>query len=891
MRVGAEVETALLTTKLFVPPIAPGLVVRPRLMQRLGRALSSRLTLVSAPAGFGKTTLVSQWVHQTKPPVPTGWLSLEAAENDPARFWEYAIAALNTIEPAVGKTSLSLLHSSRPIPIESTLTALINDLSAVPEDFALVLDDYHFISNEAVHKAISFLLDHLPPKMHVVIGTRADPPLPLARFRGKGVMLEIGADELRFTLEEAAGLLRTILGPELTAEDAQAINTRAEGWAVGVKMAALSLGKQKDIKRSVISFTGGQRYIMDYLMEEVLRQQSADTKDFLLKTSVLDRLTPPLCDAVAGGGNGKDMLMSLEKANLFIVPLDEPREWYRYEHLFGDLLRLRLETELGKEAAADLHRMASKWYEANGLPEDAVNHALSARDWPRAMDLISVPEVNVPRWASLTMFNWLRRIPEELIRTHVPLYLNYFWALTSARELVAAGDCLKYLDSVAEHDSNLQGRIATARAWMAMFVGDSTRGEEYAKRALSLLPLADAAERVPNDVGDRGVASMILAENYLGQNLFLEAEPLLKDALDAFQRVGATRNTIRPLTLLGIIRSAQGNLNQAVELYQEAIETAKGDPVAAVPHLWLGDVYGEWNELKTAAFHQERAVEFFRLLRGPELETAYLHLARTRMAAGDDKAAMEALEDADRFLSEGKTLPYYRYYRARNAAFHAHVALLQGDGESASVWIDRLAESEASLPPDITTSALRLLFARKGTAVAQERWRMAYDSLAQQGRRGQLIGVRILQALDSSAAEEALEFLGEALAMGKPEGHIRVFVDCGTELSPLLRVAISRGTEPKYARKLLSIIEAENLDRLRASGREATPSVPLPEPLSKRELEVLELLVAGASNKQVADRLTISLGTVKTHVHHILDKLGTENRTLAIVKARELKLI
>ena len=374
-------DTTLLATKLFVPPVRPGTVPRARLVAKLKAALSSSLILVSAPAGFGKTTLLTAWIHTSEPPVPTAWLSLEESENDPVSFWEYFIATLRTLHPGAGEASLRLLRSSQPAPIEATLSLLINDITAIGGDRILVLDDYHFIRASAVHRGVEFFLDHMPPGMHMVIATRADPPLPLPHFRGKGMISEIRTDDLRLTLEEAADLLSTLGAPALPVEAIKALTAKTEGWAVGLKMAVLSMSGATDIGKFVSDFAGSQRYVMDYLIEEVLERQPEDVREFLLKTSVLERLSGPLCDAVTGGSNGKDMLLRLERANLFVVPLDDSRQWYRYEHLFGELLRNRLETQCGVGAAEEAQRRASRWNEGNGFHEAAINHALAARDW------------------------------------------------------------------------------------------------------------------------------------------------------------------------------------------------------------------------------------------------------------------------------------------------------------------------------------------------------------------------------------------------------------------------------------------------------------------------------------------------------------------------------
>jgi LuxR family maltose regulon positive regulatory protein len=386
------------------------------LLNKIQAAINHKLTLVSAPAGFGKTTLLSEWIRNNQPPIPAAWLSLEEADNNPHRLWEYFIAALRKLQPDIRGIALDPLQVVQSMPVEYILTRLANDLACIKQDSFLILDDYHFIHSEPVHSGINFLLEHLPPRLHLVIATRADPPLPIARFRGKGTILEIGADDLRFNLEEAFSLLKELKAPTLSTENVKALNDKAEGWVVGLKMAMLSMRGEKDTLEFISGFTGTQRYIMDYLIEEVLQRQSLEVRDFLLKTSVLERLNGPLCDAVTGRHDGQETLINIEKDNLFLVPLDETREWYRYEHLFAELLQHRLETEFGPEMSNELHRLASGWHEDNGFWEKAIDYALAAQDWEKAINLFEYTYVNrgSSRFAgAYYQYNWLRQIPLE----------------------------------------------------------------------------------------------------------------------------------------------------------------------------------------------------------------------------------------------------------------------------------------------------------------------------------------------------------------------------------------------------------------------------------------------------------------------------------------------
>jgi LuxR family maltose regulon positive regulatory protein len=873
-------ETSLLATKLLIPPLRQPLVARPRLIQRLQVAFNNNLVLISAPAGFGKTTLLIEWIHQNNPHIPAAWLSLDEGDNDPVRFWEYLVAALRTLQPGIGETAISLLSSTHPPPLESTLTTLINDIATIPEDFVLALDDCHFIKSQPIHTGITYLLEHLPPRMHLVIATRKDPPLPLAHFRGRSSMLEIRADDLRFTIEETASLLKALNAPALSNEDVEVLNTRAEGWAVGLKMAVLSLRVEKDIPGFIASFTGSQRYIMDYLIEEVLKKQPDEVQDFLLKTSILERLTAPLCDAVTGRNDGLEKLANLERDNLFIVPLDESRQWYRYEHIFADLLRHRLQTASGLETITELHRRAGRWYEENKFPENAIHHALAAQDWEKAMKLIAYPFMGMPRWGTVTTLNWLRSVPEELLRKDTELYLNYSWALMLVGQHDAAETCLKYLDGVTGENKHLKGKIAAERAYIARVSGDIIHVEEYARKALTLLPA--------DDIEAHSKISLILGISLMNRSLFIEAEAPLNEAYEAFRRMGDRFNTIVPLSFLGSIVMVRGKLHQAVKMYQQAIGIDEQNPATAYTHVCLNIIYYEWNDLEKSTFHLERALEMNRLWGQPEtLEGAYLYLARTRLAQGDIEGAAEALEKADRLLD---AIGLYLIARARLAAYHVMFAVAREDPESISNWVKKLAEHAAYIPPDVPACAKRLILGRLEKDARAIILQATYERFAQTGLNYAVIGTRLEQALDSTEPAPALSFLAEALTLARPEGCIRAFVDAGMPLVPLLKQAVSRGIEPEYARKLITIIEAEERQR-QARKREAIASSRKPGLLSERELEVLPLLADGLSNRKIADRLFISLSTAKTHIHNIMEKLEASSRTQAIARARELNLI
>jgi LuxR family transcriptional regulator, maltose regulon positive regulatory protein len=569
-------DAPLLATKLFVPQPRPGLVARPRLIQRLNDALSSGMVLVSASAGSGKTTAVVQWVLQTKKNTPVAWVSLDDGDNDPVRFWDYFIAAFKIFKPVAGEAASTILHSGQSYTTEGLLTSLINDIADISKNFVIVLDDYHLIKSDAIHTALAFLLDHIPPMMHLVVATRADPPLPLPHFRGRGTLVEIGADDLRFTDEEAARLLREILGTPLSAEQTAALNAHTEGWVVGLKMAALSMRGEKDIQSFIAGFTGSHRYVMDYLVEEVLKRQTEEVRDFLLQTSVLGRMTAPLCDFLTGGNRGRDMLMELDRANLFLVPLDDTRQWYRYHHLFAELLRHQLEMHYGTDMVTRPHKRASEWYEENKLPDDAIYHAMAARDWDKGMKLIGAEsESRLKRGEWNTLLKWFQAIPDEILRSRPRLYSQYGNVLVTAGQLEAAENVLSYLETTAQQDAGLLGEVALFRAILAKERDDVPNQIEQLQKALLLLP--------SNETAYRARASYLLGLIEYNAGQLEEAQSLLTDAYRKASEAADYWVWARAASHLGMTLWLRGKLQSASVMAKQAAETAGRSPVAAPP--------------------------------------------------------------------------------------------------------------------------------------------------------------------------------------------------------------------------------------------------------------------------------------------------------------------
>jgi LuxR family maltose regulon positive regulatory protein len=875
-------DLSLLSTKLYNPPARPGLVTRPRLLERLERGLSCNLILVSAPAGFGKTTLISDWTRKGKMRANTAWLSLDEGDNDPVRFFDYFIAALKTLYPGIGERSLTLLHSPQPCPIESVLTTLINDLIDFPDDFALVVDDYHLVKAEVIQSGITFLLEHLPPRMHLIIAARADPPLPLSHFRGRGTIFEIGADDLRFTTGEAGELFNKSQSLELAAEDVSALYARTEGWAVGLTMAAISLSKRKDIPGFIAGFTGSQRYVMDYLVEEVLKQQSLDVQDFFLKTSVLDRMTAQLCSHVTGRKISREMLAKLESAfGGFLVPLDESGQWYRYHHLFAESLRNQLERLSGSEKVNDLHRLTSQWYEDNGFIDEAIRHSLAAQDWHRATELIAgVVEDRAKHGEMMTLLNWFQTLPIEMLHADIWLCRQYGRVLVQTGQNEAADSILSYLEKATPGDIVVQGEIAAEQSYLAYRRGDVQRTAELARKALALLPAESLALRAR--------ASYSLGVNLYEIGQYDEASSLFTDAFEIGRKAGDLMVAADGLSYLGYILLWKGKLYEAAKVIQQGIDLAGNSPAAAMCRIRLGQVLYEWNDLDKAVRNQELALELVALKGLPENATNfYRFLARTRQASGDQAGAQEAISMADKLI---ESRPIRPGVQASVIAFHGLLAIREGNLEVASKWSARLSNCSSLLPFNYRHIAPRLSLVRGENAAAREQLQECYLKAAQGDALGLMIEIRVFQALAATTDTEALSFLADALILGQNEGFIRTFVDEGKLIKPLLRKASKEGITPGYAANLIKVIEDEEL-RCTVTSRGRMSITATSGILSEREVEVLRLVEIGLSNRQIADRLFVTPGTIKVHVYNLMEKLNAKSRTQAVALARELKVI
>ena len=913
----ASGRDVLLATKLHVPRPGPDLVPRPRLAERLDAGLACGLMLVCAPAGYGKTVLLADWARRSQP--PAAWLSLDAGDNDPARFWRHGVAALDQVRPGLAERVSPLLGPPAPSSYEGLVTALINELAAGSGagGALLVLDDYHLIDSAAVHTSLGFLLEHRPPGLRVVLASRSDPPLALARLRGRGQLAELRVAELRFSGAEAAALLRQgAAGPGAALPDTvvAALAARTEGWAAGLQLAALSLRGQPDAAGFTAAFTGSHRYVLDFLTEEVLERQPGQLREFLLETSVLERLSGELCDAVTGRAGSQALLEQVERAGLFLVPLDEVRGWWRYHHLFADLLRVRLQQEQPGRAP-ELHRDAAGWYAERGLADDAIRHAVAAGEMTWAARLIEqhFDAAFYLRGEGATVQRWISALPADLVRSRPRLLLAQ--AFLAAHSLCA--EEVEQLLDAAEHspasaagepfeptigraDSvlvNGPALDALCRSYLAYLRGDAEGMAAFASRAMGEL---GEGERMLNFVIRWNLA---MAEWLRGR--LAEAERAFVSRVAWWRSVGLLAGAAWDGYELGQVQRARGRLDAAVRTSRQALEMTavpgRPPPPAAGPaYVGLGEVAYQRNELDTALRHVTEGIALCRQSAyTPPLATGLITLAWIRQANGDPAGALAAIGEAGN-ASPGPLRPLNPV-----PAQQARLLLAQGDLAAAVRWTQENGLA-ADDQPDYSREPEYLVLAR--VLLAQDRPRPAlalldrlHATAAAQDRTGSVIKAGALRALALAAigdADRAVAVLAEALTLACPQGYVRVFADEGPPMATLLGRLIAAQRAGQAAVEvplgcLARLQRAFGAEPAALPGRgRGTATVPgLVEPLTGRELEVLGMLAAGKANQAIAVEFVVTLNTVKKHVSHVLDKLGAGNRTEAVARARELGLI
>jgi LuxR family transcriptional regulator, maltose regulon positive regulatory protein len=874
--------TPILATKLYIPPLRPNAVPRPWLVARLNAGLrhdqgvGRRLTLISAAAGCGKTTLLSAWIADCAQPV--AWLSLDAGDSDPVRFLAYLIAALQTLDPTVGAGVVTALHAPQPPAQEALLTALLNDVAAIPHAFLLVLDDYHARDSPLVDQALAFVLDYMPPQMHLVIATREDPPLPLARLRARDQLTELRAADLRFTTVETAAFLNQVMGLGLTAAAIATLEARTEGWIAGLHLAALSLQGRADKASFVATFSGSHRFVLDYLVEEVLHQQPAAVQAFLLRTAILDRLCGPLCDAVlhSAPASGQATLADLERANLFIVPLDNERRWYRYHHLFGDLLRQRLYQQQ-PDAVTELHIRASIWYEAHDLELEAFHHAAAANDVARAAQLLEGRGMPLLfRGAAQPVLRWLASLPTAVLNAHPALWVTYASALLFVQQVAGVEQKLQAAEAALPDGApdatvrDLLGHIAVIRATVAVTQHDAETIMVQAQRALAYLH----AHNLP--VRTAATWALGYARHLQGDRA--AAAQAYHEALAASEAIGHFIITLMATLGLGAIEEGANRLYRAAEDYRRALALA-GDPplpLACVAHLGLARIHYAWNDLETAVHHAKQSRQLAQQIEHTDrLAAAELFLARLLLAQGDTDGAAALLAQIEPQIHQPHLALQQPEYASVRLLLSLHQSQLAAAAALAQTHALPLGQARVALAQGDPAAALATLTAYRQQAEAR-------------GWADERLKALVLQAVVHQRlgeAETAVAVVTEALALAAPDGLMRPFVDEGPPLARLLTDVAARGVMPEYVRTLLAAAAAE-----KPAGETSAPAL-LPEPLSAREQEVLRLIAQGLSNRQIAAQLFLALDTVKGHNRRIFDKLQVQRRTEAVARARELGLL
>jgi LuxR family maltose regulon positive regulatory protein len=916
-----ERSIPLLKTKLNMPPQRSNMVLRPRLISKLEGVLQrpQQLILISAKAGSGKTSLVSEWAHRKGQ--PTAWFSIDANDNDPRRFFSYLLAALQKLDPNIGQVVLSQLESPQLPPVEALVIEIINDLTRSSLSFILALDDYHLIQNESIHQAIAFLTEHQPPGMHLILITRVDPPLSLSRLRGQGKLTEIRGGELRFTTTEAAQYLNEVMDLDLSTKSISTLEERTEGWIVGLHMAAISLQGRKpdgDLSAFIEKFGGTDRFILDYLMEEVLHQQTPIIQDFLIETAILERMSGELCHAVRfgyaespgnlSGANLQDaavdqlesqtILDQLERMHLFVVPLDNERRWYRYHHLFADLLKSSLRQKKSAEKIRELHRRAYRWYRDHGFLEEAMAHTMAAQDFEQAAALLDDYYFSMfSRSEVPVLLGWFEKLPEQVVRGRpwFDLYRAYTLALISQTDEAESllDQVEQRIDSDPHGGSEVLGHIAAIRAYTANLRGDPVRVIEMA--SLSKENLSEA------NLIAKGMADYALADMYFATDDLEGADQALLEMLRVGEKKGGLLVIIQALCAMADIKKAKGQLNQAEDLYARAYQwlmelNGLQSRMRCAYEFGLADLQCERNQLNSAHEHVMTGIEYRRRL-GGYLMVGDLVLMRVLQAQGDVDGALESLRTAEQFMQT------YDFQFGVSIEFNAARVvqwLAVGDVDTANRWsetcrggseLEQIALARLRLAQGRADSAQRLLDPQREVAESAE-------------RTGRLIQILSLQALALNAQgyfNQAESALSQALYLARPEGYRRVFLDLGLPLYKLLQRSTARGTAVKtpaaegelprqgYGFDLLEAFQQEG--QIQTVYAASSSSGAMIEPLTEREQEVLRLLANGISNKEIASRLVVAPSTVKQHLKNIYGKLDVHNRTQAVARGRELELL
>ena len=891
----------LLNTKLSVPPIRPSHVQRMELIQKLDKLREYKLALIVASPGYGKTALVSAWIARSQ--LKVVWFSIDAGDNDPVRFWDYVIAAIQTLYPDTGEQTLTLLHEPQPLPIETILSTLINELAALPDVLTLVLDDYHVIESPSIHDGIAFLVERMPSQLRLMMTTRIDPPLPLARMRVRNELLELRSSNLRFSPPQIATFFKDVMGLTLTTDQIATLDTRVEGWIAGLQLAGLALQGKSNPAEFIASFAGDHHYVLDYLGDEILDRLPDAMQQFLLQTSILERLNADLCDTVTGAAESYAALEYLDRHHFFVVALDDKRQWYRYHRLFADFLhhRLRLKyPNLGKE----LHLRASHWFERNGLQAEAISHALAAHDFERTAELVQgIAELLIWRRAEHnTLLGWLSALPDPVMQTYPRLYLYHAWVLHLTNQMSAAQQRIQAAENTLNHTSEtpdplFAGMLAAVHSTLTGLHQQFPETLRLSRQALELLPEEAVSWRCMAAI-NRGVTCAYIGEVH-------EAVEVLSYAMELSQEIGSSFAMLSAFWHLSSLQTAQLALRAAENTCQQLAHTSQMAgiqrfPISGYVALLLGEINVERNALDAAEPYLLESAEQINPESFPmALLRSYLALSRLKTCQGDTEAAdyywqlAEQLERMSKLQGRSTSLSIFRARRW----------LAQGNLEAVEVWAaaNQLElDDEFSYHREDYYLILARFYIARGNQTDKALYlleRMVKRAEASQ-RNGSLIRALVLQALAFAASNDrpkAMTSLLRALLLAEPEQPIRVFVNEGQAIGLLLQniLDIQRKGEltstiaPEYIADLLMALGKRNpspIGSRRAVGHQA-------DRLSERELEVLRLLADGLESNEIAERLFIAVDTARKHIKNIYSKLDVHSRWEAIKHAEMYNLL
>ena len=883
-------DDLIISTKIHIPFTRTALVERPRLNDQLNQGCQAKLALISAPAGYGKSSLVSVWAHKNTFPVT--WLTLDNLDNDVARFIKYFIAALKRFRSTFGETILPLLESPQMPSHQNLLSGLVNELSSLDGPHILVLDDYHVITNRTIHELITFLIENLPSQIHLMILTRSDPQFSLSRLRARGQLVEIRAAHLKFTGSETEAFFNDRMKMALSKEEISAFEERTEGWITGLQLVSLALQglDAKEIKKFADAFSGSHFYVVDYLVEEVLSHQPEAIRDFLLRTSILDQMTGAVCNQITGRNDSQSILERLEQENLFLIPLDDERQWYRYHHLFADVLRSRLKSS-SPDLLQDLHMRAVRWYEENGFISDAISHSIQARNTEKVAELIEHNALGLlMRGEFTTLLGWIENV-ETSGNKHPWIFIYAAWAYTLSGKLDVVESWLVKVDKNLLEDNllndNMLGHMAAIRAYASASRGDAHKAISFAHQALDYLPETNQIIR--------GVAKMTLGTAYRIKGNVIEATQALEKAEQLGHQAGNLYLELGAISSLADILFDQGKLHQAYDTYNQMLRLATRPDgsflhAAGMAYFGLSMIVYEWGNVETAEKYSQLAIDLCKQW-GHIIQLAGSYVMQSRVFLAQDKIeeAQHALNNAENLSRAHSLVP-----RADSwlKAFRVRFWLAQNNVEAVIGWAEKynkfdLDEDFSYLREAEYLALVRVRIVQKEFDEALTIIDKLTNAAEDAGRIGSLVEIFVLQAIlyqDIGDIQKALNSLERALEIGRPEEYQRVFLDEGASMVELLRHAGSKGIESHYVSTILAGVR-------QVSSMTDYDDQPLIDPLSERELELLQLLADGLSNREIAEHLIIAVGTVKAHTVSIYRKLNVNSRMQAVARARELNLL